>query len=165
MYSVKLDLSQPMLDVYDLFTPQEIIDILQEVAEALCEPGGILEKHWEEGQSEWREPNERYSDYKNKEYGENRKFVKTGEALKTIKEGSKKYRKIAVKNQRGIAKVEIALVRMEGGKNIYSIAQVGGKGGKGPIMYVSNNKQADKDFVMPYVEAAIERALKRKGLL
>lgn len=165
MFSVKLDLSQPILDVYDLFSTKEIEEILLDVAEALCGPGGILEKHWEEGQSEWREPNDRYADYKNSKHGSTQKFVKTGDALETIKGRSKKYREIRVKSSRGVYQVEIGLVRMEGGRNVYSIAQVGGKGGNGPIMRISNATEGDKEFIQPFVEAAIVKLLKRKGLM
>lgn len=162
MIQMKLDIPPEVEDFFDGFTSDEIDEILLDAAEGFCGPGGVLEKHWEDGQATWGEPGERYSDYKARRYGTREKFVKTG-AAKAALTGPSPYRVIKTTKLRGTNAVQVALVRIEGGRNVYSIAQAGGKNNAGPPMRITDNLPGDVDIIKPHVADSLLDALRKKG--
>ena len=164
MSGVKLTIPPEIEDLFDGFTPDEMDELLTEAAEGFCGPGGVLEKHFDEGQSRWGESGEDYQDYKARRHGSREKFVKTGAAKEALTKRSP-YRVIKVSKVGGVHRVQVALVRMEGGRNIYSIAQAGGKNNAGPPMRISDNLPGDVEIIRPHVDNSVRNMLRKKKLL
>lgn len=86
--------------------------------------GGVLEKHWEDGQSAWADPDPAYE----KRKGGKPKFVKSGDALDGMTNPRSRFRKVRVSKSKkdGGWRITIALYRKGGnGQNVYSIVQKG----------------------------------------
>lgn len=164
MIKTTLRIPPEVEDLLDGFNDGEIEEILLDAADGYCGPGGVLEKHWERGQNEWGDPDEDYLDRKEREHGSKEKFVKTG-AAKAALTGESPYLVKKVFRSGGVTRIEVGLVRMEGGRNVYSIAQAGGRNGSGPPMRITDELPGDDEIIVPYVEASIKRALTRKGVL
>lgn len=165
MIGVKLTIPQSVEDLFDGFSGDEIEDILLDASVGFCGPGGVLEKHWQHGQGSWGEPDDDYQDMKERRYGSSEKFVKSGAAKEAITAGKSPYLKKVISKTTNGFRIEVALVRMEGGRNIYSIAQAGGRNNSGPPMRITDNLPGDDEIIAPYIEASLKIALSRKGLL
>lgn len=163
MIKARLHISPDVADLFEGFSDEEIEEILLEAAEGYAGP--VMTKHWEDGQGKWGDPGEDYLEWKAGRYGSSQKFVKSGEALKAIKTGTGPHVVKKVFRQGGAHRIEVALVRIEGDRNIYSIAQAGGKNNAGPPMRISDNLPGDAAIIKPHVIASVNHALKRKGLL
>lgn len=162
MITAKLELPPEVEDLLEGLSDGDLEDALRDAAEGFCGPGGVLEQHWIKGQSRWGESDLKYRDRKQKNGQGSEKFVKTGAAKEALT-GPSPYRKITVSKQGGKQIIQVALVRMEGGRNIYSIAQAGGKNASGPPMRITQALPGDEAIVAPYVAASVKRIFKQKG--
>jgi len=89
--------------------------------------GNPLYEHWQEGQSTWNDDDPEYARYKRNTFGSTKKFQYSGDALNAIKAKNHKYKKINVswRKKKGYWFMSAGLRKMEDGKNIYQIAQLG----------------------------------------
>lgn len=165
MISVKLTIPPEVEDFFDGLNDEDISDLLMDASDGFCGPGGVLEQHFNKGQSSWGEPDEDYQALKERRYGNSEKFVKTGAAKDAISSGKGQHLEKQVTKTATGHRIEVALVRMEGGRNVYSIAQAGGKNSSGPPMRITQALPGDDEIIVPYVEASFKRMMAKKGLV
>lgn len=164
MIKLSLDIPPEVEDLFGGLSDREMETILLDAAEGYCGPGGVLERHWLAGQNSWGDPDDYYLDWKREKHGNDDKFVKTGDALKALT-GKSPYRVIKASRQGSSHRVEVALVRIENGRNVYSIAQAGGRNLSGPPMRITDTLPGDAEIIKPHVEASVLRQLGKKGVI
>lgn len=139
--------------------------LLRKAMQGSTGPGGVLEKHWEEGQSKWDRPNDKQGPL----------FFETGKAYNATHNIRSKNRVTRVSKNRksGEWRASVGLRKMEDGRNIYAMVQKGRFGGVGKDgkrisikpMLISANLPGDEEIVEPQLIEAITNAMKKKGLL
>lgn len=106
-----------------LLTDEEVRSVMGRVARRISGPGGVFQKHFQRGQSDWDEPGSKYSKLKKKRGKQ--KFVLTGRAKRAMVNPSSRDRWISITASGNVARLAMGLRRMEKGRNVYDILQRG----------------------------------------
>ena len=103
-------------------TNEEAAKLIAETGRKLIAREGLFQKHFDAGQGKWKPGTPAYEEYKQRKYGSQEKFVKTGKAKAALKtEGGQMQMRANGKSR----KLQIWMRRMVDGKNVLSIAQRG----------------------------------------
>jgi hypothetical protein len=123
---IELENREKIQKAFSAISKKETSKLLKMAGWRMVQQYKILQRHWEDGQSQWTPPTPAYGKWVRKKYGGSGKFEKTGAGRKMLgkKPKSSGDGVILTVSRKDMA-LKLFLRKMEGEHNVYTFAQAG----------------------------------------